>query len=462
MAKRPVVLVHGYSDKGPSFQVWRDRLAARGYDATTIHLGNYVSLSNEITIKDIAEGFDRALLLSKLGAKEPFDAIVHSTGILVIREWLAGTIGTVDRPELARERQARLKHLIGLAPATFGSPMAHKGRSWLGAIFKGRKEPGPDFMEAGDPVLSALELGSAYTWDLAHRDFLTETPVYGRSAATPYPFIFMGLDDYGWLKRAVTEEGTDGSVRWAGAGFNSRKIRMDLTVEPTRRQRITIEPWKNAMVPLVFVPDVNHSSILREPGDALVKQVVEALDVSSGAEYDAWARRHRPASAAALVAAKARRWQQFIVHAIDERGDGIRDYFVDVGTIVNGQFRRLEAFDLDVHAFRDDESYRCFHVDLDRLQPETIEGMALRVMASSGTELVGYHGYCSTPELTAQGDADHKWDSVVEFDGTIGREDVRFFFPYTTTLIELRLNREPLPLHGINRVFWFLKDGPIQ
>jgi hypothetical protein len=460
MPNRPVVLVHGYSDKGPSFQAWRDRLAALGYDATTIHLGNYVSLSNEITIKDIAEGFDRALQVSTLSANEPFDAIVHSTGMLVVREWLAGSIGTVDRPELARVRQARLKHLIGLAPATFGSPMAHKGRSWLGAIFKGGKEPGPDFMEAGNQVLSGLELGSAYTWDLAHRDFLTDTPVYGRSAATPYPFIFVGLDDYGWLKRAVTEAGTDGTVRWAGVGFNSRKIRMDLTVEPTRRQRITIEPWKNAAVPLVFVPDANHGSILREPGDALVAQVAEALDVSSGVEYEAWARKHRPASTAALAAAKARRWQQFVVHAIDERGDGIHDYFLEVGTILNNRFKRLDAFDLDVHAYRDDESYRCFHVDLDKL-PEKIAGMALRVIASSGTELVGYHGYCSTPELAAQGKADGKWDSVVEFDGTIGREDVKFFFPYTTTLIELRLNREPLPLQGVNRVFWFLSDPVI-
>jgi len=30
----------------------------------------------------------------------------------------------------------RLKHLIGLAPATFGSPLAHKGPSWLGALFQ--------------------------------------------------------------------------------------------------------------------------------------------------------------------------------------------------------------------------------------------------------------------------------------------------------------------------------------
>jgi hypothetical protein len=301
MARHPIVLVHGYSDKGRSFARWRARLEAAGYDATTIHLGNYVSLSNEITIKDIAEGFDRALRESAaLRDGAPFDAIVHSTGMLVVREWLAGTIGTIDRPELAAERQSRLKRLIGLAPATFGSPMAHKGRSWLGAIFKGGKQPGPDFMEAGDLVLSGLELGSAYTWDLAHRDFLADPAVYGRSGATPYPFIFMGLDDYGRLKRAVTEQGTDGTVRWSGAGFNSRKIRVDLTVEPTRRRRIDIAPWRNVAVPQAFLRGLNHSSILQDPSDELLRMVLAALEVSSGPAYEAWAARYRASSAAAL------------------------------------------------------------------------------------------------------------------------------------------------------------------
>lgn len=456
MAKRPIVLVHGYSDKGPSFRRWSDVLTARGFDATTIHLGSYVSLSNEISVKDIAEGFDRALRESPLHDGQPFDAIVHSTGMLVVREWLAGTVGTLDRPELAAERQGRLKHLIGLAPATFGSPMAHKGRSWLGAMFKGGRQPGPDFMEAGDIVLSALELGSSYTWNLAHRDFFSDPPIYGRSAATPYPFIFVGLKDYGWLKRAVTEPGTDGTVRWAGVGFNSRKIRIDLTVEPTRRQRVTIEPWKNVPVPQIFLPDLNHGTILREPSDALVDMVVEALDVSTGAEYERWTRTHRAASDAALRASGAKRWQQFIVHATDERGDGISDYFVELGTIVNRRFRRIEAFDNDVHAFRDDQSYRSFHVNLDRFKPNTLESLAVRIIASSGTELVGYYGYNSRPDLVISSREENKWDAILQFDARIGSREVRFVHPYTTTLVEIRLNREPMPLSGVNRIFWFL------
>src|SRR5690606_39978494 len=82
MPDRPIVLVHGYSDEGASFNTWQDALRRRGYDATTIHLGNYVSLSNEITIKDIAEGFERAVQNSALQDGRRFDAIDHSTGMV--------------------------------------------------------------------------------------------------------------------------------------------------------------------------------------------------------------------------------------------------------------------------------------------------------------------------------------------------------------------------------------------
>ena len=192
MARNPVVLIHGYSDEGKSFRVWRDALKGRGYAVEELPVCNYQSLTNEITIKDIAEGFGRALRThARIDKDQPFDAIVHSTGMLVLRSWL--TSNPIGRK--------RLKHLIGLAPATFGSPLAHKGRGFIGAIFKGNKVIGPDFLEAGDLILDGLELGSRFTWDLTHQDLLGPEPYYSKGPDTPYVFIFCGTESYGGIRQ---------------------------------------------------------------------------------------------------------------------------------------------------------------------------------------------------------------------------------------------------------------------
>jgi len=84
-----------------------------------------VTLNNEITVDDIAEGFNYSLRVNKLFGM-PFDAIVHSTGMLVMRAWLTAPNAQVSRKGL-------LKRLIALAPATFGSPIAAKDEAcWDG------------------------------------------------------------------------------------------------------------------------------------------------------------------------------------------------------------------------------------------------------------------------------------------------------------------------------------------
>ena len=78
---RPLVLVHGYSADEEAFHPVRNALLKAGEEQKLIEINvcNYISLNNEITIKDIAEGFDRALgLKAGLSNGEEFDAIVHS------------------------------------------------------------------------------------------------------------------------------------------------------------------------------------------------------------------------------------------------------------------------------------------------------------------------------------------------------------------------------------------------
>lgn len=456
MDRLPIVLLHGYSASERDVRPWRKVLEEAGYDPRTIHLGDYVSQSNEITIKDIAEGFDRALReQAGLSAEEPFDAIVHSTGSLVIREWLA-TYGV---------RRRRLKRLVGLAPANFGSPLAHRGQSWLSAVFKGERELGPDFMETGHRVLSGLELGSRYTWELAHRDLLGlgEEPVFDESPDSPFPFVLIGDEDYGAFKRLfIGDPGSDGTVRWAGAAMNSRKIKIDLTREPGEKEGGWFEPldWHCVDVPFTLVPGLNHGTIVSDPSDELVEMVLKALEVADMDQYRAWAEAYSTMAGDRLRQVAKERWQQFVVRVVDERGDPVPDYYLEFAE--DGEI--LEDFSMDVHPFIEDASFRCFHVNLSKLKPRERKALELRLTARSGTELVAYHGagsevFTRGGELKAGAEDDPAWDARLDITPLLRDEKVKFFFPYTTTLVEIRLNREPMPATGPNDVLRFVASG---
>jgi len=442
MPRNPLVLLHGYHDVGAAYINWREGLEKRGVAVQDINICNYVTLNNEITIDDIAEGFERGLRAIDLADKQ-FDAIVHSTGMLVIRAWLTA-------PNATTSRIGRLKRLIALAPATFGSPLAAKGRSLLGRIFKGNRQIGPDFLESGDLVLSDLELASSYTWNLAHRD-LIDTTAYGADKATPYVFVFAGTDNLGRLAEIFDRDdqvGTDGVVRWSGVPLNTRKLTVDLSHPGDNR--IDWSAWNGIDIPLIPVDGVNHCTILAEPPEALIDLVNQALQVES---QDDFAKVHQAAENTDIVKAgrtklAANPWQQFVVHAVDSRGNPITDYAIEVHVrSADGTERTLAGFEEDVHPFSGDSSYRCFHVQLGDVTIGPADRLHVRVIASTGTELVGYQGYA----LDAPAGAKSTFGPVdIDITSYAGRTpgELSFFYPFTTTLIEIRLNREPIPLAG--------------
>ena len=451
----PIILIHGYSDKGESFQTWRKILIKeKGYRPDQVQICSYRSLTNEVTIKDIAEGFDRAIRINPyINQNEPFDAIVHSTGILVLRSWL-----TV----YGRHRQ--IKRIIALAPSSFGSPLAHKGRSWIGALFKGYKELGPDFLEAGDLVLDGLELGSRFTWDLAHRDLLDEDNIfYGPQADTPYVFTFCGDSQYRGLRGlVVSSPGTDGTVRWAGCTLNSRKITLDFTRPASENTRFHITDWpveKRTHLAMPFVPlkGINHASIIEDPSGDLIEMVAQALEVDSKEGYEQWIQAATQKSAATLAAMT--RWQQFVVHAHDERGDPITDYNLQFYKITKG--RRIgeeddwEPIPIDVHAYAADNSFRCFHVNLQDLDSTQIQSLRLEFMASTGTDLLGYYEYVADDVDVST--FEKRPTFTMDLTPLLHEAQYKIFFPFTTTLIEIILNREPLPLRNKNNITIFME-----
>jgi hypothetical protein len=172
--------------------------------------------------------------------------------------------------------------------------------------------------------------------------------------------------------------------------------------------------------------------------------VRSALQVDDIDAYRAWYAAHHNAT---IERAGVTPWQQFVIHAVDERNDGIPDFYLELGTIAAGKFYEL-PIDIDVHAFGDDSSYRCFHVDPSKLDSAQQQKLALCVIAKSGSELVKYRGYSSSAASIEAADATGGEDAdrspVIQFDPVV-EKNMTFFFPFTTTLVELKMNRDPEP-----------------
>ena len=148
----PVIILHGWSDNSESFIPLGQWLTANGFQVVDIHLGNYLSMNDELTVFDLGLSFIRALDANGISQKpHSFDVIVHSTGGLVIREYLRQVCN-------GSPTNTPVRHLLMMSPANFGSPLATMGKSVLGRLIKGW---GWDHLwQTGQQILNALELAS--------------------------------------------------------------------------------------------------------------------------------------------------------------------------------------------------------------------------------------------------------------------------------------------------------------
>ena len=105
---------------------------------------------------------------------------------------------------------------------------------------------------------------------------------------------------------------------------------------------------------------------------------------------------------------------------------------------------RLIGVASDVHRHRGDPSLRAFHVRLRDVRRTTIAGLRLKILARSGSSAVGYRGIGHSEGAG--------WDGVIDLTSAWPDRGVQMFWPFTTTLVEIVLDREPLPFEGENGV----------
>lgn len=297
---RQVAILHGWSDNSESFRPLAKYLKAKGYKTIPIFLGDYISLRDDVNIDDVAKRMEEVVREKMSRPKtardhlgKEFDLVVHSTGGLVARRWIATNYA--DRP-------CPVKNLLMLAPANFGSKLAHIGRSMLGRIAKGWRTG----FETGEEMLYALELGSRFQWELAEADLLVEpgsaagmTQFYGPDHVRP--FVIVGTHPYPGLAAKLTNEnGSDGTVRVAAANLNTQGVTIDFSGAPEHLLSPRLSTWEkrggdNNEFPLAVLPDRTHGNIIRpdESGlgkkqstqDRLGQLIVQALSVNTAAQY---------------------------------------------------------------------------------------------------------------------------------------------------------------------------------
>ncbi|BBI99895.1 hypothetical protein FGKAn22_15880 [Ferrigenium kumadai] len=359
----PTVIIHGWSDDSASFinlaSVLRQRL---GTPPITIRLADWLSMQNDVTYADLAVAMQRAWSASGLPTSpRSVNVVVHSTGTLVTRDWMTKYFTPESVP---------IKRFLMLAPANFGSPLAHKGRSFIGRVIKGWGQP--DF-QTGTQILKGLELGSPYTFNLAERDlFDDQARWYGRGRILGT--VLVGNTGYSGVAAIANEEGSDGTVRISTANLNASKLEMVLD----EGQRVTSIKRKdvNGSIAFGILEQENHSTItLRDEGPRnpnTVDLIIGALTTTddsfseTGTSFP-W----QTTIDATTVNEQSDRFQNTVTYLRDDLNQDVRDYFVEFyrkGKPDEHFEKELyERFIDAVHPYEDNPAYRSMYLNLDEL-----------------------------------------------------------------------------------------------
>jgi hypothetical protein len=145
--------------------------------------------------------------------KNGFHVIIHSTGALVVRNWI----------RKFSPKPSPINNLIHLAGANFGSGLAHIGKGqlsrWGRLIFSGTGR--------GTQILDELEFGSWKTLDM-HLHFLRQ----GNDMLNDYQvqeFCIIGSQTLSFLRpipiRYVKEDSADNTVRYCRNGCGNYRAR---------------------------------------------------------------------------------------------------------------------------------------------------------------------------------------------------------------------------------------------
>ncbi|MBK3332344.1 alpha/beta hydrolase [Persephonella atlantica] len=452
--KTITLIIHGWSDCSQSFVHMKEFLIKNGIgDVDTIYYADYESREDNITYDDVIDGLydrfkEKGFIDEDGNPLVSLNVIVHSTGGLIIRHFISEYYS--DRID-----KCPIKKIVMLAPANFGSPLAHYGKSLLGMVFKGRYKFG-DMFEVGRKLLSGLELASPFQWELAHRDIFSKTVFY--SPEKVQTFIFVGADGYSGLRKIVNKKGTDGTVVVSGADLKTVKFSVDFTGKQKKIEFLT--PHLDTV--FCVLRGYNHGSIVEEvktgKRSKIGRLLLEALRIKTPQEYTQFKEKAKKITEETFKNRKI--YQQFFIRAVDDHKNPVKDYTIEFFVrryrkeYIKGNTVSTEKIDLDeifwsekfhtlltdeFHTNTTDSSYRRFLVDikaLKKLIKECCNALKSDIMLSVKIHVprVDEGIYYNTEIL--------KNILLLKTEnGEIVYQKPSIFYPNTTTMMELKINR---------------------
>lgn len=435
----PIVIVHGWSDTSSSFKNLANFLQSQlGTTVKSIDLADWISMNDDVTYADLAEAMNIAWISHELTTiTREVNVIVHSTGALVVREWMTRYFKANSVP---------IKRLLMLAPANFGSELAHKGRSFIGRALKGW---GNDGFETGKAILKGLELASPYSWDLAHKDLFGDETWYGSGKILAT--VLVGNEGYHGVRSIANEIGSDGTVRISTANLNAIKVRLELDEEqkPLRYSYLL----SRGKVAFGILDKINHSSIILSEDDNLISDntlkriILRSLQVSDndyGEEETSFHWQEEISSTLGENFKKSSRMQNMVTKASDNLGNKIDDYFVEFYRTSNSdekfEHEIYSKFINTVHAYCDDNSYRSLYLSIDELERiNETRGMRIDNLFVSISAQPAYDEMNSKKQPVGYLQIEPRSSGGL----TLNNIDIQTFFkPHMTILIDVVLTRK--------------------
>lgn len=428
---RPLVIIHGWSDNATSFKPLAQLLEHQlNRSPQFINLANYISLDDEVTFADLVAAMSNAWLKQKLPTSPAaVDVVVHSTGGLIIRDWLTHYF----TPETAP-----IKHLLMLAPANFGSPLAHKGQAFIGRVvegFNGQKD-----FQVGEKLLKGLELASPYSWQLAMRDRFGPQEFYGPGKILCT--VLVGNTGYNGISAAANEDGTDGTVRVSTANLNCAYLTVDFYHDPLHPKYSY--KVSNGATAFAVIPDENHSTIAGKyngPRNPLsvtyMKQALEIEDQVFLQWCDILKTHTEQVMLQGAQVTYTHGFQNTVCFVQDQFNQHVQDYFMEFFCEEEGSSWFEDIFHRNIlgttHPYSKDSSYRSLYVDCTLLAAQLTKDWQAMNMSLTAMPQISRNknvGYCTF--------TDKDIGSIA-----ISKQQVpELFMPNRTLLVEILLRRQ--------------------